>query len=252
MQRQVRKIQIFTPVKVGQAWCNLSLICIMSIPIHIPNFKSIFQNTAEKSMGNQILAKGNNYCKSRSSVTELKLDVYDVMTNSYTKFKVNISKDCREKSGKPECDGQTYWQTYREQSVPRKARRGLITRGPKGHKSCTRVQFAIFLMDPPGQPFLLTDWPKNNKRPKGPHHVHLSTMCHLFLWICQDGHFYLLFGPKNTNLVEDVEILLPIKFRWIPFSSCRGKVEMYLSQQRPGRPSCFLDQPEKHKLGRGH
>ena len=27
------------------------------------------------------------------------------------------------------------------------------------------------------------------------------------------GHLVFLIGPKNTNLVEDVEILLPIKFR---------------------------------------
>ena len=43
-----------------------------------------------------------------------------------------------------------------------------------------------------------------NKRPKGPHIVHLSTICH---------HFCLLIGPENTKLVEDVEILLPVKFR---------------------------------------
>ena len=57
--------------------------------------------------------------------------------------------------------------------------------------------------------------------------------------------------PKNTNLVEDVEILLPIKFRWIPFSDFRGEVENVSANQRPGRPSCFSDQPEKHKLIRG-
>ena len=28
-------------------------------------------------------------------------------------------------------------------------------------------------------------------------------------------------GPKNTNLTEDVEILLPLKFRWISFSGFR-------------------------------
>ena len=125
-------------------------------------------------------------------------------------------------------------------------------------------------------------------------------MCHLFWWIGQGGHFYSLFSPKNTNLVEDVKILLPVKFRWIlfsgfrgkvqiclsqsearaailfffispkntnlvedvknllpikfcwtPFSSLRGEVEKVLANQRPGRPSCFSNQPEKHKLGRG-
>ena len=35
-----------------------------------------------------------------SSLTKLKHDLYYVITNSYTKFQVNISKDCREKSGK--------------------------------------------------------------------------------------------------------------------------------------------------------
>ena len=42
-----------------------------------------------------------------SSVTKLELDLYYVMTNSYTKFQVNISKDGREKSGKQKCDGLT-------------------------------------------------------------------------------------------------------------------------------------------------
>ena len=42
-----------------------------------------------------------------SSVTKLKLDLYYVMTNSYTEFEVNISKDSGKKSGKLKCDGQT-------------------------------------------------------------------------------------------------------------------------------------------------
>ena len=33
-------------------------------------------------------------------MTKLELDLYYVMTNSYTKFEVSMSKDCREKSGK--------------------------------------------------------------------------------------------------------------------------------------------------------
>ena len=65
------------------------------------------------------------------------------------------------------------------------------------------------------------------------------------------GHLVFPIGPKNTNLVEGVEILLPVKFRWIPFSGFRGEVENVSANQRPGRPSCFSDQPEKHKLGRG-
>ena len=65
------------------------------------------------------------------------------------------------------------------------------------------------------------------------------------------GQLIFPIGPKNTNLVEDVEILLPIKFRWIPFSSFRREVENVWANQRPRRTSCFSDWPEKHKLGRG-
>ena len=51
---------------------------------------------------------------------------------------------------------------------------------------------------------------------------------------------FFMIGPKNTNLVEDIEILLPVKFRWIPFSGFRGEVENVSANQRSGRPSCFL------------
>ena len=67
----------------------------------------------------------------------------------------------------------------------------------------------------------------------------------------QGGHLVFPIGPKNTNLVGDVDILLPVKFRWIPFSGFKGEVENVSANQRPGRPSCFSDRPEKHKLGRG-
>ena len=67
----------------------------------------------------------------------------------------------------------------------------------------------------------------------------------------KDGHLVFQIGPKNTNLVEDVEILLPVKFRWIPFRGFRVEVENVSANQRPGRPSCFSDRPVKHKLGRG-
>ena len=41
----------------------------------------------------------------------------------------------------------------------------------------------------------------------------------------QGGHLVFPIGPKNTNLVKEVEILLPVKFGWIPFSGFRGEVE---------------------------
>ena len=34
-----------------------------------------------------------------------------------------------------------------------------------------------------------------------------------FWLICQGGHLFFSIGPKDTNLVEDIEILLPVKFR---------------------------------------
>ena len=54
------------------------------------------------------------------------------------------------------------------------------------------------------------------------------------------GHLVFPIGPKNTKLVEDVEFLLPVKLRWIPFSGFRGEVENVSPNQRPGRPSCFF------------
>ena len=93
--------------KVGQAWRNSNLICIMSTQIHIPNFKSISQRMTEKSAENRVdghwvdWEKGNNSCKSRWSVTKLELDLYYVRISSYTKFQVNISMHDWEKSWKP-------------------------------------------------------------------------------------------------------------------------------------------------------
>ena len=64
------------------------------------------------------------------------------------------------------------------------------------------------------------------------------------------GPLAIPIRPKNTNLVEDNEILLPVKFSWIPFSGFRAEVKKCLSQ-RPGRSSCSSDQPEKHKISTG-
>ena len=66
----------------------------------------------------------------------------------------------------------------------------------------------------------------------------------------QGGHLVFPIVPKNTNLVEDVEILLPVMFHPIPSSGFRGEVKNVSANQRPGRPSCFSDRPEKHKLDR--
>ena len=39
----------------------------------------------------------------------------------------------------------------------------------------------------------------------------------------QGGHLVFTIGPKITNLVEDVEIYLPVKFRQILFNGSRGE-----------------------------
>ena len=111
------------------------------------------------------------------------------------------------------------------------------TRGPKGH--CRSPEYNQHFKN------LTSEW--NQKQEHFILHVSRSLLCirfvaitfwteevfekcHLLWWIGPGGNFYSLFGPKNTNLVEDVMILLPVKFCWIPFSGFRGKVKICLSQ----------------------
>ena len=53
----------------------------------------------------------------------------------------------------------------------------------------------------------------------------------------QGGNLCWRIGPRNTNFVEHIEILLPVKFRQNLFSGCRGEVENLSANQKPGRPS---------------
>ena len=53
-----------------------------------------------------------------------------------------------------------------------------------------------------------------------------------FLRIGEGSHLDFLIGPKNTNLAEDVEVWLPVKFWRMLF---RGfVVENVSANQRPG------------------
>ena len=113
-------------------------------------------------------------------------------------------------------EGQKFSPRSDKQKKKKKKKGKKKTRGPKGHISCTWVQCATFCVG-----------------------------------IGQGGHFCLLIGPKNKNSEEDVEILLPVKFRWILFSGFRGEVENVSANQRSGRPSYLSDRPEKHTLRRG-
>ena len=62
------------------------------------------------------------------------------------------------------------------------------------------------------------------------------------------GHLVFPIGSKNLNLVEDIEILLPVKFRCIFFSCFRGEVENVSDNQRSGKPSCFPISPKSNNL----
>ena len=53
--------------------------------------------------------------------------------------------------------------------------------------------------------------------------------------------FFFSIGLKNTNLLEDFEFFIPVKFRQIPFSIFREEVEHVSANQRQWRPSCFSD-----------
>ena len=65
------------------------------------------------------------------------------------------------------------------------------------------------------------------------------------------GHLVFPISPKNTNLVEDFEILLPVKFLWTPISGFIREVENFSANQRPGRPSCFSDRLKNTNLVEG-
>ena len=56
-------------------------------------------------------------------------------------------------------------------------------------------------------------------------------------------------SPKNTNVIEDVDTLIPVHSHWILFASYREEVENVSATRRPGRPIGLSDQHQKHKLG---
>ena len=67
----------------------------------------------------------------------------------------------------------------------------------------------------------------------------------------EGGHLVFRIGPKNTKLVEGFEILLPVKFRWIPFSSFRGEVEMSQPIRGQGGHLVFRIGPKNTNLVEG-
>ena len=67
----------------------------------------------------------------------------------------------------------------------------------------------------------------------------------------QGGHLVFPIGPKNTKLVEDIEILLPVKF--VEFRSAVSEEKSKMSQPIRGQGGhpVFPIGPKEHKLGRG-
>ena len=67
----------------------------------------------------------------------------------------------------------------------------------------------------------------------------------------QGGHLVFPIGPKNTNLVEGVEILPSCQVSLNSVQWFHMRSRKCLSQSEAGAAICFSDRPEKHKLGRG-
>ena len=63
-------------------------------------------------------------------------------------------------------------------------------------------------------------------------------------------HYYISLQSYHIINISFRALRALIKSE-IPFDRFREEVENVSANQRPGRPSCFSDRPEKHKLGRG-
>ena len=70
----------------------------------------------------------------------------------------------------------------------------------------------------------------------------------LFWQIGQGDHLVFPIRSKNKNLVEYVEILLPLQFLLIPFSGFRWEFENVSANQRPGGHLVFLIGPKNTHL----
>ena len=96
--------------------------------------------------------------------------------------------------------------------------------------------------------FSLVRAERRNKGPTGPHVVHLSTMRHLFNGSARAAIFVNWSAKKNTDLVEDVEILLFVTFRWIPFSVIRREIENVSEIRHRGGHFAFPIGPKNKNL----
>ena len=110
----------------------------------------------------------------------------------------------------------------------------------------------------PGRPSYFSDWPEKHKLGRGRWDL---ASCQVSLNSVQRRSrkclgqseewaailFFRSAQKTQTWCVEDAEILLPVKFRWIPFSGFR-EVKNVSANQRPGQPFCFSDGPKNTNL----
>ena len=85
---------------------------------------------------------------------------------------------------------------------------------------------------------------------KGPHIAHLSTLCHLYWQIGQGSYLDFPISSKNTDMVEEIEILLLVKFHWILFNGFQRRSRKCFSQSEALRPSCLHLNFWSHDLDR--
>ena len=68
----------------------------------------------------------------------------------------------------------------------------------------------------------------------------------------QGGHLVFPISPKNTNLVEDVEILIPVKFPLNSAQRFQRRSRKCLGQSEARTAMLFFRSTRKTQLGRGH
>ena len=102
-----------------------------------------------------------------SSYVMAKAKVFKVGQISRSKFMVPRERSCNKECTCEIWKPHLFWHESYSQSFPKVGQSsrssGKLTRGPKGHISCTWVQCASFLTDQPGQKFLFTHRPEKHK-----------------------------------------------------------------------------------------
>ena len=89
---------------------------------------------------------------------------------------------------------------------------------------------------------------KKNKRPKGPHIVHLSSMFHLFDGSARMAIFVYWSARKTQSSKKTLGFCFLSSF--IEFHSVVSEEKLKMSQPIRGHLA-FFDRPEKHKIGSG-